>query len=86
MAMLIKADGSIKKVRPENGRNFHVKEIERLIGGKCDMHSLGNRNKLFINIQQGSCALEFNCDASDLLNAPVVGDAIVLSDDEFSLS
>lgn len=86
MALIIKADGIMKKVRPENGRNFHVKEIERLIGGKCEMHSLGNQNKLFIHTQQRSVSLDFNWDASDLLNAPVVGDAIVLSDEEFSLS
>lgn len=86
MAMLIESDGTMKKLKPENGRSFHVKEIERLIGGRCDFHSLGNQNKIFINLNQRSVNLDFNWDASDIMNAPVIGDALILSDDEFSLS
>lgn len=86
MAMLIKADGKMQKVRPENGKYFHVKEVERLIGGKCDMHTLGNCQKIFINIYQRSNNLDFNWDASDILNSPVIGDVLICADDEFSLS
>src|SRR5262249_27740327 len=37
MATLIRTDGTESEIRPENGKNFELDEMYRLIGNRCDI-------------------------------------------------
>lgn len=55
MAKLIKTDGTVREVKPSNGKSFSLEELQRFVGGYIEIISLPNGNKICVN-EEGKIA------------------------------
>ena len=49
VAWLVKADGSIKEVKPKKGKTFTLEELQGFVGGNVEVISLPNGKELWLN-------------------------------------
>lgn len=87
---IIKADGSRISVRPENGRDFQLDELQAIVGGYIQIISLHDGRLMVINEEGKLQALPYNNDATELAQEAeaifdydfIVGDALVCREEE----
>ena len=90
MAELIKQDGNIEQVRPANGRDFTLEELQAFCGGYVQEVSLRDGRVMWCNEDGKVYGLELNErataiaeDAGALLVGDyVVGDVVICKDTE----
>lgn len=90
MATLIRTNGSEEQVRPADGKYFTLEELQRYVGGFIEAVALPNGKTMIVNEEGKLDNLPYNQRAT-LLGAAagtmpgdeVMGDVLVLSDDEW---
>ena len=85
MAFVIFVDGDMEGVEPENGTTFNYKELQKVVGGLIGVvPQTGDPNHVYLCDEEGLLKDKYpNRKASELLDYPVVGDILVLSNDEW---
>lgn len=79
--MLLRADGTQKEVLPHDGRRFGLRQLMNLVGGTiATMHTPTGR---LLVVREGAEHLPLNRKASDIMGAPIVGDALLLTHPRF---
>lgn len=76
MAQIIKADGAVIDVKPKNGKDFSLKELQSIVGGYIEIVYLKDGNILVINDEgaiNGSC---INLKASKIYGSYLFGDVL----------
>lgn len=76
MANIIKIDGTIVEVNPENGKDFKLNELQKIVGGYIEILYLKSGNILVVNDEgaiNGSC---INLRASKIYGSPIFGDVL----------
>lgn len=58
--LLIKADGTIKRVAPKNGTDFSLEELQGFVEGLIEIVDLRNGNILVVNEEGKLTSLECN--------------------------
>lgn len=96
MADLIKTDGSITKVVPENGEFFSLEELQGFVGGLIDVVELPSGRAIYINDEGKNIGLPVNWQAQEMIwkkeyplekyplnnDETLVGDVLLLSIEE----
>ena len=85
MAFVIFVDGDMEGVKPENGTSFNYKELQKIVGGLFQVvHKTADPNHVYLCDEEGLLKdKDLNRKVSELLDYPVVGDILVLSNDEW---
>ncbi len=60
MAKLIKIDGTIKEVKPKNGKSFSLKELQEFVGGLIEIVPLPSGKEIVVNEEGKLNGLETN--------------------------
>ena len=91
MATLFDPDGSEREVRPANGSDFKLDELQAFVGGYIEIvHPQGRRwrQKLLVINEEGKLqGLPLNARASEIYSAPfdvIVGPALLCHNREVS--
>lgn len=90
MALILKADGTRKKVQPINGNDFELEELQSFVGGIIDIINLNNGKILVINDEGKLCGLQPNLNATIVAwmqevipqNDYIAGDVLLCNDEE----
>ncbi len=85
MAILIKPNGTKSWVRPANGKEFELEEIQALVGGYIEIISLNESEVMVVNEEGKLLGLPINRKASQkawrsraiALSDYVVGDVVI---------
>jgi len=90
MGLLIKSSGETLEVKPANGKNFSLKEAQSFVGGYVEMLNV-NGKKYLMNEEGLLHRLPVNEKATEELSKeygrevkPIVGDVLILSNEEFN--
>ena len=65
-AKLYKVDGSIKEVRPRNGKTFQLEEMQRFVGGYIEVINMGVKKFMIVNAEGKISGLPVNFVATEL--------------------
>lgn len=77
-AMHIKTDGTKKEIKPENGKQFTLEELQEYVGGYIEMITTSDGKKMIMNEEGRLNNLKINPQASILTNGlTIVGDVVV---------
>lgn len=82
MATLYKTDGTISTVKPNNGRDFSLEELQKFVGGYIEIVYLDD-SLMVVNEEGKLMGLELNRAATNLyrhyigVDDHIVGDALV---------
>lgn len=88
MAVIYKANGERKEVAPENGKDFKLKELQKIVGGYIDAIGIGGDEIMVFNDEGKLMQLPYNQDATTLFRKHyntddfIVGDVLVCKDSE----
>ena len=90
MATLFQPDGTERDVRPANGRDFTLAELQGFVGGYIEVVYSYNRRrqrgKILVIDEEGKLkGLPVNARASEIFSSPfevIVGPALLCRDDE----
>ena len=85
MAQIIDINGTIKAVKPKNGRDFSLKELQKAVGGYIEIVRLSNNIVMVVNEEGWLRGLEFNKAASLMCvkngyAASIAGNVLVCKD------
>ena len=85
MAFVIFVDGDMEGVEREIGTSFNFKELQKIVGGLFQVvPQTADPNHVYLCDEEGLLKDKYpNRKASELLDYPVVGDILVLSNDEW---
>ena len=88
MGMIIEPDGTRTEVRPKNGKNYKLEEMQKIVGGLVEIVQLTKGVIMVVNEEGLLVSLLFNVVASNMyqafLNTPghIVGTVLVCKDEE----
>ncbi len=84
MATLLKTDGTMETVLPENGKTFTLEELQKSVGGHIELVHTDDGKKMYINEEGKLDGLPLNRRASGLYSHmdTIVGDALIVEDSE----
>ena len=82
MAYLMRTNGDIKKVKPNNRKVFTLGELQQHVGGYIEMVQLINNKTLVVNDEGKIRQLPINNYATLFTGIEIYGDVIVLDEDE----
>lgn len=91
MATIIKTDGTRMEVQPENGTDFQLDELQKIVGGYIEIISNWEGDTIMVINEEGKCdGLPFNLVATEVAVAQrmisvydvIVGDALVCKSNE----
>jgi hypothetical protein len=87
MAKLFKVDGTVENVKPANGTNFSLEELQQLVGGLIQVVPVF-RNQIIVVDEEGRLKnYQHNLIASllvmDEVNGDIVGDMVLCKKSEF---
>ena len=82
MAYLMRTNGDILKVKPNNRKVFTLKELQYYVGGYVEMVQLMSNRTLVVNEDGMSLLLPENKHASLFTGIEIYGNVIVLNEDE----
>lgn len=79
MAEIITTNGSRRNVRPANGTDFTLDEMQAIVGGNIELVELNEEMTMVVNEEGKLIPLPFNLEASRIFCAhrPMSGDFIV---------
>lgn len=83
MAKLIATNGTVKEVKPANGKSFFLHEMQALVGGLIEPVYLEDGKIMVVNEEGLLIGLDLNAKASAMTGITIVGPAIVCNDEEF---
>ena len=89
MATLIKTDGSKLEIQPQNGLDFQLDELQKVVDGYIDIINLHNGDILVIN-DNGKDVLDSNETATEIAHKHnaifgwdyICGDVVMCKDEE----
>lgn len=87
MALIFKANGEREHVSPENGTDFKLEELQKIVGGLIEVIGIGDEI-MVLNDEGKLMGLPYNQDATALFrkhydtNDFIVGDVLVCKDNE----
>lgn len=89
MATLIKADGTIQEIKPKNGTDFQLEELQIYVDGYIDIVNLHNGKILVIN-DNGKNFYSVNHRVTEIAHANnaifpfdyIAGDVVLCEDEE----
>jgi hypothetical protein len=82
-AKIYKADGTIIDIVPENGTDFQLEELQRIVGGYIEIIGLFDNEIMVVNEEGKLADLPINENATELYNEAddfydyIVGDVLV---------
>ena len=87
---IIKADGTRINIRPENGRDFQLRELQEIVGGYIQIISLHDGRLMVLNEEGKLLALPYNNDATEIAQEAeaifdydfIAGDVLVCKEGE----
>ena len=90
MAKILKADGSVIDVEPENGLTYEWQQLHDIVGGYIELVTLNNKEYMVVNEEGKLYNLPFNAVATEMyhksnpraINDFIVGDVLVCYQDE----
>jgi hypothetical protein len=86
MAKIIKFDGETIEVKPENGTDFSLEELQEIVGGYIETVPTYKRGEILVVNEEGKLlGLPFNREATVLAriyNDYIAGDALLCKEDE----
>lgn len=88
MATIYKANGEQQEVTPENGKNFQLEELQKIVGGLIDMVGIGGDEIMVFNDEGKLMELPFNKEATKRFQEAfqaydfIVGDVLICKDSE----
>ena len=88
MALIYKANGERETVSPDNGKDFKLEQLQKIVGGYIDMLGIGGDEIMVFNDEGKLMGLPYNQDATALFrkhyntNDFIVGDVLVCKDCE----
>ncbi len=95
MAQYIKTNGSVIGIRPEQGKQFTLKELQGLVGGTVDLAYMPSGNVMYLNDNGKLKGLPMNEKASEIWQKEyplnkypinndglIVGDVLIMSREE----
>lgn len=82
-AYIIKTSGEKKEVKPKNGTDFKLAELQAIVGGYIEVVPTKDGKIMIVNEEGKLHGLELNPKATELLGFPdiIVGDVLVCDDD-----
>ena len=88
MAVIYKANGEKQEVTPENGKDFKLKQLQKIVGGLIDYVHLGNGEIMVFNDEGKLIGLPYNREATERFQKAfqtddfIVGDVLICKDNE----
>lgn len=82
MALLMKANGTEETIRPQDGSEFSLEELQRLVGGYIEVVPTPQSKDLIVNEEGVLKALPVNKKATMIAGQPIVGDMVILTGKE----
>lgn len=88
MAVIYKTNGERENVYPENGRDFKLEQLQKIVGGLIDILCIGDDEIMVFNDEGKIMGLPYNREATALFrkhyntNDFIVGDVLVCKDGE----
>ena len=81
-ALFLKASGGIEKIKPKNGKDFSLIELQKYVGGSIEMLRTNDNRWLIVNEEGRLHGLPRNKAATKLyqfnyINGDIVGNAVV---------
>lgn len=76
MAKIIKANGTIIDVKPKNGRDFSLKELQSIVGGYIEIVHLKDGNIFVVNDEGAINGFCMNLEASKMYGGHLFGDVL----------
>ena len=84
VAIFIKSDGSDSVVKPEQGYEFELKELQAYVDGYIELVHLDNDKILVVNEDGLLKRLPLNKKATFLARQPIVGNVVLIDSTEIS--
>lgn len=89
MAKIIKTDGTIVEVTPQNGTDFQLEELQKIVGGYIEVLRLTD-NEIMVANEEGKFYCTYNHKATQIAkeheaiykNDYICGDVLICNDDE----
>lgn len=75
--MWLKADTTVEAIRPDNGTDFSLKELQGYVGGYIEIVRLPNNYILVVDEEGELKQKKLNKKASELAGQPIVGDVVL---------
>lgn len=88
MALIYKANGEREEVSPDNGKDFKLEQLQKIVGGYIDMLGIGGDEIMVFNDEGKLMELPLNKEATKLFQKEfqtddfIVGDVLICKDDE----
>lgn len=88
MAKIYKTNGEQIEVQPENGKDFKLEQLQKIVGGYIDMIGVGGDGIMVFNDEGKLIELPYNECATELLRKHyntddfIVGDVLICKDNE----
>lgn len=88
MAVIYKANGERETVFPDNGKDFKLEQLQKIVGGYIDMLGVGGDEIMVFNDEGKLMGLPFNREATEIYQKAfqtddfIVGDVLVCKDNE----
>lgn len=88
MAVIYKANGERETVFPDNGKDFKLEQLQKIVGGYIDMLGVGGDEIMVFNDEGKLMELPFNREATEIYRKAfqtddfIVGDVLVCKDNE----
>lgn len=79
MAKIIRANGEIETIKPKNGKDFQLQELQSIVGGYIEIINLDATNRLMVVDEEGKLkGYPYNEKATELIhNETFLDDFIV---------
>lgn len=89
MAKIIKTDGTIVEVTPQNGTDFQLEELQKIVGGYIEVLRLTD-NEIMVANEEGKFCCAYNHKATQIgkeykaihKSDYICGDILICNDDE----
>lgn len=87
MAKILKANGEVRNVKPANGTDFSLEELQAVVGGYIEIVKFSDGHLLVCNEEGKLMGLELNPNASAFCQVRgrrevIVGDVLICMDNE----
>lgn len=86
MARIIRANGEVETIKPKNGKDFQLEELQSIVGGYIEIINLDATNRLMVVDEEGKLKNKpYNELATTIIRSEtllldvVVGDVLVCS-------
>lgn len=88
MAVIYRTNGKREQVLPENGTDFKLEQLQKIVGGYIDILGIGSDELMVFNDEGKLMGLPINREATKIYQKHfntddfIVGDVLICKDDE----